>query len=63
MILAMCSAELPNPSGPSLRSAGHASFLSVIITGAPLLCSSRWMHCSTMRSDSRISLTRIRYRP
>ena len=33
MILAMCSGELPSPSGPTFRSAGQAILRSSTMTG------------------------------
>ena len=52
------SSEFPMPSGPVDRCAGHATFGSCTITGPG---SSRSTHCSTIRSDWRISSTRTWY--
>ena len=51
------------PSEPIASWLGQAIFLSATMTGAPSRSCSRSAACSTIRSDSHISSSRIRNRP
>ena len=63
MMWRMWSRLLPMPSLPIASWLGQAIFLSATITGAPSRPASRSAACSTILSDSHISLSRTRKRP